>query len=262
MDKRKSSSAVTLDLLISFWQKRQIMHSLSRMICRRSCGVLSSKAISLWDEIQIAIKCDVNMFHILLISFFSSSEPKYLSRKVSICLTVILGNKRMLFALYRQKFLRKKFCEKKIFFVGIAPETIPELRMHFSVMQKKFYGMHSRLRYSLRRYTDKNFYEKKFAKKNLIFVGIAPNTISELRTHFFVMQKKFCGMHSRLRFSLRRYTDKNFYEKNFTKKILRKKIYEKKIIFHRYSAGDHTWAASAFFRNAKKILRSSFATQI
>ena len=116
MDKRKSSSAVTLDLLISFWQKRQIMHSLSRMICRRSCGVLSSKAISLWDEIQIAIKCDVNMFHILLISFFSSSEPKYLSRKVSICLTVILGNNRMLFALYSQKFLRKKFCEKKFIF--------------------------------------------------------------------------------------------------------------------------------------------------
>jgi hypothetical protein len=154
MDKTKSSSAVTLHLLLSFWQKRQIMHSLSRMICRTSCGVLSSKAISLWDEIQIAIKCYVNVFHILLISFFSSSEPKYLCRKVSICLTVILRYTHKNF--YEKNFTKKKL-RKKNFFVGIAPETISELRMNFSVMQKKFHGMHSRLRYSLQRYTYKNF---------------------------------------------------------------------------------------------------------
>ncbi len=58
-------------------------------------------------------------------------------------------------------------------------------------MQKKFYGMHSRLRYSLRRYTDKNFYEKNFYEKNfyekkLFFFSIAPDTIFELRMHFYV----------------------------------------------------------------------------
>jgi hypothetical protein len=53
-----------------------------------------------------------------------------------------------------------------LFLVGIAAETISELRMYFSVMQKKFYGMHSWLRYSLRRYADKNFYEKNLPKKN------------------------------------------------------------------------------------------------
>ncbi len=46
--------------------------------------------------------------------------------------------------------------------------------------------MHLRIKYSLRRYTDKNFYEKKFCEKNLFFVGIAPETISELRMHFYV----------------------------------------------------------------------------
>jgi hypothetical protein len=125
----------------------------------------------------------------------------------------------------------KNFTKKNLFFVGIAPETISELRMHFSVMQKKFYGMHSRLRYSLRPYTDKNFYEKNFTKKFyeknftkkfyekiLFLVGIAAETISELRMYFSVMQKKFYVMHSRLRYSLRHYTDKNFYEKNLPKK--------------------------------------------
>ncbi len=114
---------------------------------------------------EMRSKSPLNVMQISLISFFSSTEPKYLSRKVSIRLTVILGNNRMLFALYSQKFYEKSFAKKNLFFIGIAPETISELRMHFSVMQKKFYGMHLRLRYSLRRYTDKNFYEKNFTKK-------------------------------------------------------------------------------------------------
>ncbi len=46
--------------------------------------------------------------------------------------------------------------------------------------------MHLRIKNSLRRYTDKNFYEKNFAKKKLFFFSIALETISELRMHFYV----------------------------------------------------------------------------
>jgi hypothetical protein len=66
---------------------------------------------------------------------------------------------------FSQNFFRKFF--RKIFFlkifVGIAPETISESRMH-SVKFFLHYGkIHSQLRYSLRRYTDeKNYFFAKF----------------------------------------------------------------------------------------------------
>jgi hypothetical protein len=83
-------------------------------------------------------------------------------------------------ALYRRKinFFSQNFFRKIFFvkiFVGIAPETISESRMH-SVKFFLHYGeMHSQLRYSLRRYTNKkyNFFRKIFfAKIFFLFIFV------------------------------------------------------------------------------------------
>ena len=69
---------------------------------------------------------------------------------------------------------KKIYAKNALHFVSIAPETISELRMYFSIAINSLVF-------------DKNFYGKNFYAKNaFLFVSIAPETISELRMHFFI----------------------------------------------------------------------------
>ncbi len=70
----------------------------------------------------------------------------------------------------RKKILRKKICTKNAFlFVGVAPETISELRILFPVAFNSLTfvkNLYEKI------FTEKNFYAKKLSK----FVGKVPET--------------------------------------------------------------------------------------
>ncbi len=165
----------------------------------------------------------------------------------------------------RKKFLRKKiYAKNALLFFSIAPETISELRMRFYValislsfnkneQKKYFYGknilrkMHYFLSvqrrrlylsceciftypsivYRLTKTKRKKFLRKKIDAKNaLFFVGLAPETIFELRIHFSValislsfdkknrkkiLRKSTFLINFKLIFSLRFYKLKTFF---------------------------------------------------